>query len=262
MQEKIIRLDNQKLELKLNSLKISIKTFDIISSTSTYARENIDSFINNTLVCSEHQSDGRGRRGNSFISNERGIYFTLCLKNLKIDQIDLITIIAGISLVRTLKEKKVNCTIKWVNDIFFNNKKCAGILAESIFDSHKNHWILLGVGINVNLKNIDSSIKNVATSVFIDNYDPNEIISRYTIILNELLKVNIDMIIEEYKEYLNMLNKWITFNYNDKKYNGLTIDITKRGHLLVKCNDKLLELSSGEISITSSQIVETMQIKK
>lgn len=262
MKKDVIRLNEQKLKTELNSLKVDVKIFDIITSTSTYARNNIDSFINNTLVASEHQSEGRGRKGNSFISNERGIYFTLCLKDLNIDQIDLITIIAGISLVRTLKEKNINCTIKWVNDIFFKNKKCAGILAEAVCDSYKNRWILLGVGININLKKLDSRIKDVATSIFIDNYDPNEIISRYIIILDELLKINTNMIIEEYKKYLNMLNKWIDFTYKDKKCKGLTIDITDKGHLLVKCKDDVLELSSGEISITSSQIVETFVNKK
>ena len=66
-----------------------------------------------------------------------------------------ITQIAGAAVYKTLESLNIPSTIKWPNDILINNKKVCGILAEMKCDMEAVHYLILGIGINVNLDKSD-----------------------------------------------------------------------------------------------------------
>ena len=78
----------------------------------------------------------------------------------------------GIAIRSILIEKyNIKTELKWPNDILIKNKKVCGILSEAACDSDKIHYILTGVGINVNMSKtkINDDIKNDATSLLIES---------------------------------------------------------------------------------------------
>ena len=149
--------------------EIDINIFDEVTSTNTLLKEH--GKIKNewcTFIASS-QTGGKGRLGRSFYSPKgSGVYFSVLLKpNLEIEKSILITTAAAVAVTRTLKILGCeNAQIKWVNDIFVDNKKVCGILTESVINTEtkKLDFAVLGVGINLikPKEGFPESIKNIA----------------------------------------------------------------------------------------------------
>jgi BirA family transcriptional regulator, biotin operon repressor / biotin---[acetyl-CoA-carboxylase] ligase len=126
---------------------------ETMESTNDRGLELLDrGFPEGTLVLTEEQTRGRGRRGRDWISpTRRGIYASLLLRPaMEPFQLPLITFAASLAVARTLEaETGQPAGIKWPNDVQLRGKKAAGILAEArTFENHPA--VVVGVGMNVN----------------------------------------------------------------------------------------------------------------
>lgn len=103
----------------------------------------------NFIVCANKQTHGRGRKGNEWLSNEGGLWFTLALYNY--DFHPSLMIYFGLMLRRTIsKLYNINeCLIKWPNDVYIGIKKLSGIIANH---NPITKYHLIGIGINTNNK--------------------------------------------------------------------------------------------------------------
>lgn len=146
------KLINEKL---INSKKINIILFDSIDSTNTYLKKLAkDKASEGTVVIANSQADGRGRMGRSFFSPQNtGIYMSILLKPTLSPNLSVLITSAAAVAIRDaiLKVFDLDTQIKWVNDVFLNNKKICGILTEGAISSDGNSfdWAVLGIGINV-----------------------------------------------------------------------------------------------------------------
>ncbi|MEG0238128.1 MAG: biotin--[acetyl-CoA-carboxylase] ligase, partial [Clostridium sp.] len=152
----------------------------------------------------------------------------------------------------------LNPEIKWVNDIFLNNKKICGILTEAItdFESGMVENIIIGIGLNFKTKKeqFPDELQDIAGSIF--ESDENEITRNYLVgeIINEVLDIygnlNKKDFLNEYKELSLVLGKDIKYSQRNKWHNAKAIDIDSNGSLIVKCEDGTIKtLNSGEISV-------------
>lgn len=106
------------------------------------------------LVISSEQTNGSGRHGRSFFSPaDTGLYMSVLLKpDFSAREAVKITSAAAVAVCKALEEVcRVSPEIKWVNDIYLNGRKVAGILTEASFDLESGaiEYAVLGVGINV-----------------------------------------------------------------------------------------------------------------
>ena len=151
---------------------VDIKVFDTVSSTNTVARELAQNGAEEyTTVIAKSQTNGRGRLGRSFISNsENGLYMSVILRpNLAPDRCIDITTMTAVSVLEAIEEtSNISPTIKWINDIYINEKKVCGILTESSFDGANVSYVVVGIGINITPpeNGFDDSIKDIATSIY------------------------------------------------------------------------------------------------
>ena len=129
--------------------------FDSIDSTNTYASNHSEKITADKplLVVSNKQTDGRGRMGRKFFSPAgTGIYMTIGIRpKFAIDKALYVTIATAVAVSRAVEEiADVKAKVKWVNDIFVNNKKICGILTEAgaNLETGKIDNILIGIGIN------------------------------------------------------------------------------------------------------------------
>ena len=172
-------IKNEKSEQQLKTLlqninqNYKIEYFSTIDSTNTYAKNLLEKNLNqNLIVVANSQTAGRGRMGRSFYSpNASGLYFSLTIdlqnKNITPSQI---TAFSGVEVCNTIKDFfNIDSKIKWINDIFINNKKVCGILAEGIIDytTGKIAKVVLGIGINLykSKKDFPQEIQNIAGTV-------------------------------------------------------------------------------------------------
>lgn len=213
---------------------MNICVFRTINSTSTYARENFDG--KPLLVCAKTQTKGRGRQGKSFFSPNGGLYFSVALPEAY--NFTHLTAICGVSVCKAIEKlTDIQPEIKWVNDIYINNKKVCGILVEKV-----NGGVIIGIGINIRHQNFP---KELTDATAIDRkLSQTKLI--YEIVNNIL---NTTDIADYYIKHSCVLGKKIFFIENNEKYEAFAEDIDENFGLIVRMNDELKTLSSGEISI-------------
>ena len=145
----------------------------------------------------------------------------------------------------------LNTKIKWVNDIYVNNKKLCGILTESVIKNNEC-YIIVGIGINMLSQQFDPDLVNKVTTIEDETniqYDFNELIKQIT----NYFFLNINMIktkeyIKTYKEKSNVIGQNVEVNVGGKIIIGRALDIDENGELIVNCEEKDIKVFSGEIT--------------
>jgi BirA family transcriptional regulator, biotin operon repressor / biotin---[acetyl-CoA-carboxylase] ligase len=126
-----------------------------------------------TLIVADAQTLGRGRRGRTWHSPPgRNIHASLILRpKLAPSQAPQVTLMAAVALARTLEvSAALDAKIKWPNDVMVGGKKIAGILTEISTDMESVDYVVVGFGINVNIRKseIPEEIRPIATSIYME----------------------------------------------------------------------------------------------
>lgn len=116
-----------------------------------------------SIISADFQTSGRGQVGNSWFSSKgANLLFSLLLypKNIKAKHQFIISRIVSLALKRVLDRYMQNITIKWPNDIYWKNKKIAGILIENNLMGQYIDYTIIGVGLNVNEDDFPANLPN------------------------------------------------------------------------------------------------------
>ena len=134
------------------------KYFDLhltIGSTNIEAMKKAQAGYPRYLVLAEHQSQGRGRRGRTWVSPlGKNLYFSLMWSFQNgVSALEGLSLLTALIVVRALK--RVGCTgslgLKWPNDVLLNGNKLAGILLEINGDMTGPCQVVIGIGLNINM---------------------------------------------------------------------------------------------------------------
>ncbi|KLK95624.1 biotin--acetyl-CoA-carboxylase ligase [Lactococcus lactis subsp. lactis] len=152
------------------------------------------------------------------------------------------------SAIEKLTDKKPQ--IKWVNDIYLDDKKFVGILAETSLNPTQEAQVIIGVGINFSISQFPTEIEERATSLF---YNEQASISRSELIAeiwSEFHRLLEGSFFEIYKSHSFILGKQVEFVQSGQTFSGRATDLTSKGELIVNLdNGQQKVLSSGEISL-------------
>jgi len=116
-----------------------------------------------SLIYTDFQLTGKGQPGNSWESSEgKNILFSMVLRPLQLpmEELFLLSQLVSIAIKKSLDAYTSNITVKWPNDIYWNDKKLAGILIENSLQGDKIKMAVVGVGLNVNQKRFESNAPN------------------------------------------------------------------------------------------------------
>ena len=151
---------------------------DDVESTNNYAMARIHAglAVHGQAWYARHQWGGRGQRENNWISTkDENLILTIIIKpdkGLRNNIFLFNTIIACTCHQFFFALAGKGTSIKWPNDIYFNDRKAGGILIENVFRGHVWEWAVVGIGININQTNFDSintkstSLKNITDLLF------------------------------------------------------------------------------------------------
>jgi len=267
-----------------------IECFKELDSTNTYAKKLLSSCGNlrdqegqltesgkkyhKSIYLAESQTQGRGRLGRSFVSpGKSGIYLSVILAPQGgITQPAIITVYAAVAVCRAIKKLyKIEASIKWINDIFVENKGClkkaAGILTEGSanFESGLIESAVIGVGINIS-PSPELQASEAADIAGYVGLNSSEKVSRCRFaaeVAGQLIKIyeeEKDSVISEYKSLLFIIGKKLTIHPvigdESKSYEAIALGIDSDASLLVQLADKTTKkLSSGEVSIHSDSLL-------
>lgn len=241
--------------------KVKVEVVEKTDSTNNLLRSRAESGATEGLVIiAGEQTAGRGRMGRSFFSpGDSGVYLSLLLKpQIKPEDAVQITTAAAVSVCRALEALGVKAPkIKWVNDIFIDNKKVCGILTEASFNS-KNFcldYAILGVGVNIyeSGKGFPAEIEKIAGAVF-EKCEENLRNKFIAIFLNEFFgfykELSSKVHLKEYREKNFVLGKEISVINGEITENARAVDIDENCNLVVEFPDGTVNnLYSGEISV-------------
>ncbi len=236
-----------------------IFVFKTIGSTNTEARLLADGGAQHgTLVISEQQTEGRGRRGKSFFSpSGTGIYMSIILRPDKsVSELQMITVATAVTVCKAL-EQLYGCQpkIKWVNDIFLNERKICGILTEAVMDMESGglDCIVVGIGINCTTNEVDfpKELQGVAGSIGEKGMSRSALAAEiYKEILRRFNELDNPDLIKEYRSRSMMQGKMVSFLMDGEEKRAKAIDINDVGNLIVRFQDGSQKvLCGGEISV-------------
>ena len=257
---------NQELIQQHHPIDWVIQTMESTTSTNDlaklYANQNSTT---PAIFISEEQTAGRGRLGRTFVSPAKsGLYISLCLfPTVALEDLSLITCATAVACVETLEEltgKSLN--IKWVNDLFCQDKKVGGILTEVIsdFESQQVQALIVGIGINLidSPQSFPEELHSIVGSIFSSKEEYNDssfnrnhfiaqFLEKWTFYYQNLSKREF---ISTYKEHSNVIGKFVNVFEGSQTYSAYAKDIDENGHLVVEKEDNsLYTLSYGEVSI-------------
>ena len=121
-----------------------------------------------TLVIAEEQTAGRGRLGRAWHSEKTsGIYLSLILRPpLGPQQAPLLTLAAGLAAHDAVKDVTgLKVELRWPNDLLLGGKKFCGILTEMQAEATRLHYVVVGIGVNVNHARLPAELEKIATSL-------------------------------------------------------------------------------------------------
>ncbi|MGZ6096983.1 MAG: biotin--[acetyl-CoA-carboxylase] ligase [Myxococcaceae bacterium] len=156
--------------LETSDLGRTVHAFDALPSTSEVAfRLAGEGADHGELIVAETQTAGRGRRGRSWASPPgKNLYASLVLRpELPPQRAPELTLLAAVAVAEALRAEGVEASIKWPNDVQVGGRKIAGILTELSAESDRVHFVVLGIGVNLNAGASDfpPDVSELATSV-------------------------------------------------------------------------------------------------
>ena len=239
-----------------------------IDSTNNIAKKilnKVNLIRNNFLVLADTQINGRGKGNSHYFSPPKvGIYMSAALINPQCD-LKFISVATSLAVYGAVKSfVNADIKIKWPNDILINGKKVCGILTEGILSKTQKNKInpaIIGIGINLqeDKNGFPEELSKIATSANI-NFEKKDEVINFLLqeILLDLKNENHNLVMDEYKNRSNLIGKVVNVienTFTGETYQAKVIDITDKGHLLVKkklqnsFEEKITEIFTGEVSI-------------
>lgn len=243
--------------------KKDIVHFKEISSTNLIAKElAAQGAPEGTLIIAEKQTNGRGRRGRNWFSpSGDGIYVSLILRPAvspgEAPGITLMSAVAVAEALLSLVDMEVR--IKWPNDILVNGRKIAGILTEISTEMDAIDYIVVGLGLNVNMpfESFPEEIREKATSILMvtgKRFSRIRLIQAYLRWYEKYYGMyksgDFDSIMKRWKEFADIIGRKVMVDVIGNKYIGEITAVDNDGVLILKDDEQRSHrIFSGDLTL-------------
>lgn len=243
-----------------------ILRIDKVDSTNSYLKKLVyeEQPVEGSMVIAEYQTAGRGQMGNGWWS-ETGKNLLLSLliypDNLQANEQFIISRIASLAVKNCLDQFVDDIRIKWPNDIYWKDKKIAGMLIENDVQGRYIQNSVIGIGININQQSFPEDLPNPVSLwqiTGIDNSIDNiaEIFVReFFLIYREFQHGNTTQIEDEYMLDLYRVNDYYWFRDEEGSFRAKIKEVMPSGHLVLETiNDgELRQYAFKEVSFIDAE---------
>lgn len=213
-----------------------------INSTNTYIKElySTQKLPEGFTVYTDFQTSGRGQRGNSWEAERaKNLLFSIILypKHLQANQQFFISEAISLAIKDVLAEYTSGISIKWPNDIYWQEKKVAGILIENAVTDIALSYSIIGVGLNINQEIFKSDAPNpISLKKIVGKEQDRSVILKK--IQDRLFyyynQVDIDSVNDVYNEVLLRKDGWYWYSDNKTSFLARIIKVEKDGGLVLE----------------------------
>ena len=130
----------------------NIISFEELDSTNNYAKNNIAILNDGDVIFAKKQTKGRGRMNRAWTSASGNLTFTIVIKDkFLLSKFDSLSLLSSSAIFNVLSKYTSFASIKWPNDVYIKDKKISGILLEGASTEDGLSYLLIGIGININI---------------------------------------------------------------------------------------------------------------
>lgn len=217
-----------------------------------------------TVVIADTQTKGRGRLRRTWISPPGfNLYMSIIFRPLiSSKEASILTLVSSIALFETVNSYGIKCQIKWPNDLLINRRKVAGVLTEMEPDGERVQFVLVGLGINLNMtrgvmNDLMGEVSEIATSVMEKlghEVDRPEFTANLINLLekwyDEFKSKGKSTILDEWKKRWGDRNKRVSVTIDRTAIEGIAYDLDQNGFLLVrKDNGEIERIIAGDVTV-------------
>lgn len=229
-----------------------------IDSTNLWAKSNIETLDDKTVVYADSQTQGRGRLQRTWVDLGKGnLFMSLVLKpgeNFD-ERYANLTQYLSVCLCKILENYNLTPEIKWPNDVLINGKKMAGILSEASVRGTTFKGLVLGIGVNLNAKEedfaqIDKKVTalNLEIGKTIDMIEfKNDLVKEFFKNYDEFLAQGFEFIKKDYLQRANFLDKELCVSLINETKKGVAKGVTDKGELVLANGENEFILNIGDI---------------
>ena len=242
-------------------------SYATLGSTNDEGRRLIEEGLaqSGMAIFTTNQLQGKGQRGKIWTSEkDQGIALTLLLQPhfLTVSQQFLLSAAVAIGVRNFLAVRGGQSelfTIKWPNDIYYGDRKIAGILIEnSIRPNAGWQWAVIGIGININQESFSPELANPISLFQITQQknDPSTLAKELCLSLNEslqsLVETSPQQVVDIYQLQLYKKGKLCSFKKGEVSFQAIPLGITPSGELLLDRLEHPIQFGEIEWKIEQS----------
>ena len=215
------------------------------------------------VVQTDFQTAGKGQVGNSWESEAgRNLLFSMVLypQRVTVDNQFLLSQLVSLGIKEALDEYTDGITVKWPNDIYWNDKKLVGILIENSLQGTKIKSSVIGIGLNVNQKVFVGNAPNPVSLLQITGRRQNRklLLTKIRQNIQKLYtELSVTKIRAEYAEALYRKDGFYAYRANDETFQAKIISVHPDGQLELETEaGERKEFYFKEVSFVLSPVVE------
>ncbi|MEW5920644.1 MAG: biotin--[acetyl-CoA-carboxylase] ligase [Bacillota bacterium] len=201
-----------------------------------------------TVVVAECQETGRGRMGRCWSSPAgKGIYLSILLRpTIPPQNTSPLTLLAAVAVCSGIRAvlPRLSPGIKWPNDLLIGERKVCGILCEIKAEMDLVHYLVAGIGINVNtnLEDFPIPLRSTATSLRLANGGGEVsrlavaagVLQHYDELYREYMEAGAAPVLARWREYNITLGRRVKIQNPGASFTGIARELDRNGALVVE----------------------------
>jgi birA, biotin-[acetyl-CoA-carboxylase] ligase region/BirA biotin operon repressor domain len=257
-----IQLLNEDL-IRSSIVEGNVTVLPVIDSTNQYLLDRLSTLHSGDACVAEYQQAGRGRRGRKWFSPfganlYLSMYWRLEQGPAAAIGLSLVIGIVMAEVLQSLGADKVR--VKWPNDLYLQDRKLAGILVELTGKTGDAAQIVIGAGINLAMRNVETDVVNQG---WINLQEAGIKIDRNTLAVRLIKELRAALQLFEQEGLAPYLSRWdkldnfihrpVKLIIGEKEIFGISRGIDIQGALLLEQDGVIKPWMGGEISLRSAE---------
>ncbi len=196
------------------------------------------------VVVAEEQTQGRGRGNHYWFSPSGGLWFSLVLRpqEILLSEIPALNLLGALGIAITCGKlfPRLSPQIRWPNDTVMGDRKVGGVLCRAKCKKDKAIFVVMGIGVNLNIEDFLPSLCHTATSLRKElghTVEKEAFLQTFLEEMEELYVIfqrNFSSILEKARLFSSLLGKQVTVQMRQGEIKGLAQDFDEEGNLIVR----------------------------
>lgn len=261
LSQPLIMLDQTLIQSKV---KNPVELHPVIGSTNQYLIDNTANLQSGTVCIAEYQESGRGRRGRHWVSPfGANLYLSMYWRlDAGMAAAMGLSLIVGVAMVEALENMGLEgVKLKWPNDLYYQDRKLAGILVEMSGQAGGAAHLVIGMGMNLAMQDRDSAIDqpwaSLSEVIGTDHIDRNVLAAEFINTLDTALKnyeiYGMQNFVERWNRLDNFIGRKVKLIMGANEVTGIERGIDEQGGVLLETAQGIKSFIGGEISLRNNE---------